>query len=592
MRRPESRIAGERGQARLEIRVGGVPIHRGKAGPDRMNAANASGGVALRHPLAMSRLAATAVWVALLFAWQTGPAPAGGPLRFRVQLDADMADGPIDGRLFVFLSQGERRPRPSPFNWARTDPFFGLDVRGFQPGTSRQIDDRADGYPDRLSRLPPGEYWVKALLDHDFYCPHPDLGVGNLYSGTQRLKLDPASSGTVELFLEHVVEPEPFPETKWFKEVAIRSTRLSEFHGREVIERAAVALPPSYYAVPDRRYPVVYSIPGFGASHNISVPSPGFGVTTELGTIHYDLARVYSRGPLRPEAGEVEFIWVLLSGQCKWGHHCYANSATNGPRGDALVYELIPHIDRKFRTVSAPTARFLTGHSSGGWSSLWLQVSYPQLFGGVWSSAPDAVDFRSFPQVNLYADPPMNFYRDQKGRRRPIARRGTRPWLWAESFCRRDDCLGRGGLLRSFEAVFSPRGPDRLPRRLWDRETGCIDSDVARAWQKYDIRLLFEQNWGSLGPKLRGKLHIVVGELDTFYLEGAVRRLAETLRRLGSDAQIEIIPGADHFSLATRDLRQKFRRQMSEVYLKNHSENRAKPDGRSPFGQMPAADHR
>lgn len=411
------------------MQVRSDPIHRGKVRPDRVNAVTTNGGVARRDPLRTCRVAATVAVIALLFGWQTGPVPAADPLRFRVQLDADMADGPIDGRLFVFLSQGKSWPRPAPFNWARTEPFFGLEVRSFQPGTSRQIDDRADGYPEKLSRLPPGEYWVKALLDHDFYSPHPDLGVGNLYSGAQKVKLDPASSGTVELFLEHRVEPQPFPESKWLKEVVIRSERLSKFHGREVIERAAVALPPSYYAMPDRRYPVVYSIPGFGGSHRIVVQPPGFGMITKMGTIHYDLARTYSRGPLKPEAGEVEFIWVLLSGQCKWGHHCYANSATNGPRGDALVYELIPHIDRNFRTVPAPAARFLTGHSSGGWSSLWLQVSYPQFFGGVWSSAPDAVDFRSFPQVNLYADPPMNFYYDRKGRRRSIARRGTRPWL-------------------------------------------------------------------------------------------------------------------------------------------------------------------
>jgi len=307
---------------------------------------------------------------------------------------------------------------------------------------------------------------------------------------------------------------------------------------------------------------------------NVRIP------TSELGTIHYDLARTYSRGPLKPEAGEVEFIWVLLSGQCKWGHHCYANSATNGPRGDALVYELIPHIDRKFRTVPAPTARFLTGHSSGGWSSLWLQVSYPQFFGGVWSNAPDAVDFRSFPQINLYADPPMNFYYDRKGRRRPIARRGTRPWLWAESFCRMDDCLGRGGLLRSFEAVFSPCGSDGLPRRLWDRKTGRINPEVARAWQKYDLRMLLEENWDALGPKLEGKLHIVVGELDTFYLEGAVKRLAETLGKLGSNAQIEIIPGKDHFNLATSDCRRRFRRQMSQTYLKHYIEDPTTVSGR------------
>jgi len=531
-----------------------------------------------------SRFAAIVRAIVLLLICRIEPILAADPLRFRVQLDADVAAGPIDGRLFVFLSQGRNPPRPSEFNWARTEPFFGLEVRDFQPGTSRQIDDRADGYPCKLSELPAGEYWVKALLDHDFYSPHPDLGVGNLYSGTQKVKLDPASSGTVELFLEHKVEPGPEgalpPESKWFKEIVLRSRRLSKFHGREVLERATVALPPSYYdpegAPPQRRYPVIYSIPGFGGSHRVVVQPLGFRQfgAAAPGPIHQEVACAYAdgapSGSLAPGPGEVEFIYVLLNGQCKWGHHCYANSETNGPRGDALVYELIPHIDRTFRTVAAPTARFLTGHSSGGWSSLWLQASYPEFFGGAWSSAPDPVDFRDFQGLDLYADPPENAYRDKGGRRRPLARQGSRPWLWFDSFSRLDDCLGRGGQLRSFEAVFSPRGSDGLPRRLWDRQTGRIDPEVVRAWQKYDIRLLLEQNWDRLGPRLQGKVHVVVGEQDNFYLEGAVRRLAETVGKLGSDAQIEIVPDKDHFSLATKDLRQQFRRQMSEAFRSRH----------------------
>jgi S-formylglutathione hydrolase FrmB len=261
---------------------------------------------------------------------------------------------------------------------------------------------------------------------------------------------------------------------------------------------------------------------------------------------------------------------VTLSGDCKWGHHVYADSATNGPRGAALVNELIPRIDADFRTVAEPSARFLTGHSSGGWSSLWLQVTYPDMFGGVWSSSPDPVDFRDWQQVDLYADPPLSLYVDEQGQRRPIARQGTMPVLWYESFAKMDDALGRGGQLRSFEAVFSPLGKDGLPRRLWDRRNGRIDPEVAKAWEPYDIRLVLERHWAELAPKLAGKLHVTTGSIDTFYLEGAVRRLAESLKALGSDAEVTVVEGKDHANLLTPEFFQTIRRQMSEAFLRAH----------------------
>jgi hypothetical protein len=197
-------------------------------------------------------------------------------------------------------------------------------------------------------------------------------------------------------------------------------------------------------------------------------------------------------------------------------------------------------------------------------------VTYPDTFGGVWSLSPDPVDFRDWQQVDLYADPPASLYVDEQGSRRPIARIGGRPALWYDSFTRMDDCLGRGGQLRSFDAVFSPLGSDGLPQRLWDRTTGLVDPTVARAWQAYDIRLVLERNWPTLGPKLAGKLRITTGDLDTFYLEGAVERLAASLASLGSDAQIEVLPGEDHGSLLTPALFARIGREMTAEFRRHH----------------------
>jgi hypothetical protein len=66
-------------------------------------------------------------------------------------------------------------------------------------------------------------------------------------------------------------------------------------------------------------------------------------------------------------------------------------------------------------------------------------------------------------------------------------------------------------------------GEDGYPVRLWDKETGEIDHDVAQYWKEnYDLRYILERDWATLGPKLEGKLHIYAGDMDNYYLNNAV----------------------------------------------------------------------
>src|SRR5207302_3786661 len=120
--------------------------------------------------------------------------------------------------------------------------------------------------------------------------------------------------------------------------------------------------------------------------------------------------------------------------------------------------------------------------------------------------------------------------------------------------------------LRAFEAVFSPKGADGQPLKLWDRQTGKIDPAVAKTWERYDIRLILEKNWPKLGPKLAGKIHVYMGGQDTFYLEGATLLLKQSLAQLGSDAVIEIFPGKDHGSLMTTALRNRIATEMANQF--------------------------
>jgi S-formylglutathione hydrolase FrmB len=262
-------------------------------------------------------------------------------------------------------------------------------------------------------------------------------------------------------------------------------------------------------------------------------------------------------------------IYVVLDPDCRLGHHVFADSANNGPCGRALLEELIPYIELRYRGIGDGRARFVTGHSSGGWSSLWLQVTYPDAFNGVWSTSPDPVDFRDFQRIDLMK-PDANMFRDARGEQRPIARKSGKAVLFYKPFSDMEEVMGHGGQLASFEAVFSARGADGRPRKLWDRTTGAIDPEVAKSWERYDIRLVLERNWKMLGPKLAGKLHVWTGGADTFYLEGAVQKLKETLAQLGSDAIVEVFPGRDH-SLRDKAIRDRIAREMAERFRHTRS---------------------
>jgi hypothetical protein len=119
--------------------------------------------------------------------------------------------------------------------------------------------------------------------------------------------------------------------------------------------------------------------------------------------------------------------------------------------------------------------------------------------------------------------------------------------------------------MASFEAVFSPRGEDGQPMPLFDRDTGRIDPAVQKYWERYDITRLLKNNWATLGPKLRGKLHVIVGTADTFHLEEAVYLLRDALRSLGSDARIEFLEGRDHFDLYAGGLSERIAQEMYAV---------------------------
>lgn len=457
-------------------------------------------------------------------------------LRFSVTYPQSLFAGPFNGRVVIYLSRHAEQPRLGP-DWFAPEPMYSQKFRDVLPGTPMVIDETATGFPGNLSQLPPGEYRVQAVIDRNLGGRSIGESPGNLYSEAILMRLDPAEDRTILLVCDRMVRERRLRETSRLKEVRVVSRILSRFYGRTTTLNAAVSLPAEWTQDPGRKFPVLYEVPGFGGRH------------------YGDIAETLRGGE--------PFIVVRLDPDCPGGHSVFADSANNGPWGQALIKELIPVIEKRFRGLGRPEGRFVTGHSSGGWSSLWLQITYPDFFGGCWATAPDPVDFRDFLQVNLY-QPGENMFFDRAGRRRPLAREGNMPVLFLKDFSDMERPI-RGEQLGSFEYVFSPRGSDGEPLRLWDRDTGAIHTEVAEAWRKYDVGLILRTRWTELEPKLRGKIHIYMGDQDTFYLEGAVKLLQQEMKRLHADVVIEIVPG-DHGSMLTPELHARMGRQMAERY--------------------------
>jgi hypothetical protein len=247
-------------------------------------------------------------------------------------------------------------------------------------------------------------------------------------------------------------------------------------------------------------------------------------------------------------------ILIHLDGAGPYGDPYQVNSANNGPYGDAVTQELIPHIEKKYRGIGESYARVLDGGSTGGWVSLGLQIFYPDYFNGAWSACPDGVDFRGFQLVDIYKD--QNAYVNGRGFERPSARdiNGDVRYTMRHE-CQMENVLGRGdnwamsgGQWGAWNAVYGPRGADGKPVPLWDPKTGAINREVVEQWKKYDLHLYLEQNCKTLGPKLKGKIHIWVGEADNYFLNNAVHMLDAFLGKADPPygGKIEYGPGKGH----------------------------------------------
>lgn len=536
----------------------------------------------------MQRLAVL-VLVTLLWSW-----PCSAGVNFTVSVDPAVAGGkPLAGRLIVSLIRKgssvppDVSPNDAPF-WDDPQPMYGMNVTGLTPTSPVTLDDHADAFEAALGKLAPGEYAAAARLIVNRESSNWRQDAGNLFSPTVTFTVAEGAPVAVALRLNAATKAREWPgdprESGGAQLVEVRSKILSEFHGRDVMLRAGVVFPLAFD--PTKPYAAVYIVPGFGGTHFDAI----------------DEARRRSRlarpGAVKADAPErllAAFTFaVVLDPESPNGHTLFADSANNGPWARALVEELIPAIEAKYPLARTPQGRLLRGHSSGGWSTLWLALTHPETFGATWSSSPDPVDFRRLQlvdiegQKNMFtvksaaAAAPERSFPDAPRFDRADATVGTPAapgYEVAIASFRRDGralmtirqenagerVLGpdqtSGQQWASWQAVWGPRVGERgwgkgHPAALYDAVTGVIDPKVAEEFRAFDIGRMVRSDPAKYLPLLRERARIIVGDQDNFFLNEAVSLLKADLERLNADGKarsgpgyITIVPGCDHSTI-------------------------------------------
>ncbi|HXG68779.1 MAG TPA: alpha/beta hydrolase-fold protein [Blastocatellia bacterium] len=167
--------------------------------------------------------------------------------------------------------------------------------------------------------------------------------------------------------------------------------------GREL--KYAVQLPPSYDTDKNRRYPVLIFLHGM------------FGNEGEFE--RRGVAAAVSR--LREEGKIGELIVVAPAGENSF----YLNAKNGARYEDAILQDLIPHVEKTYRAIGAREGRAIQGLSMGGFGALVLAFKHPEMFSSV--TAHSAALFTELPNTqgtdrrsqflgrlvgNIFGDPP------------------------------------------------------------------------------------------------------------------------------------------------------------------------------------------
>jgi|GEM_PF-93749 len=533
------------------------------------------------RPLRRAIVAAGILAAALLALAPAHARAADASLTAKVSFDSSVVSGPLDGRAYLLVRPGAGMDPLSSLSSNGQTKLFGKDVSGVLPESTISLSGGGDGFDGvygypyaSLDQLPSGTYTVRAFFNTyetahrsdgstvSVHFPCGDGGSpwrspGNLESDMQTVTIDRSQPTQLALDLTTKLQPSQpvpaggtcqqgnVPESAHVKHVKLRSAKLSAFWGRDIYVAADVLLPWDYDdpANADRRYPVVYLEGHYTTSTPYSFKEDG---STAFSAWWQD--------PASPQMIVVQF----RTENPFYDDSYVVNSPNLGPYGDAVNDEMIPKIDADFRTIAEPYARALTGGSTGGWITVANMIFRPDLFGSAWAGYPDSLDFHAHQILDLYDS--ANAYQTPAGDLRPSSHLFD-PMTGVDTvtLTMADENhfeLAVGNRSRSlvgqwdiWNAAFGAQGANCYPLEPWDKVSGAIVPGAVDRWRGMDMSQVLRDNWDTLGPVLRGKLHVWVGTQDTYYLNGGVTALQNTIQALSGSstyAQFRYGEGAKH----------------------------------------------
>ncbi len=293
------------------------------------------------------------------------------------------------------------------------------------------------------------------------------------------------------------------------------------------VRRLPVYLPPSYLQS-RRRFPVIWVLAGFTGSGKMHLNRRPWGET-----FAERVDRLIRTRKMK------EAILVFPDCFTTLGGSQYLNSSAVGRYEDYVVRELVPFVDRRYRTKPGPASRAVMGKSSGGYGSIVLAMRHPDVFGLVACQSGDMLfEYCYFPDIPKFLT--------------SLPKYGGSTKSFLRRFRKAPDKMKHEMLLMmnlvAMSACYAPRtdGGYDLP---FDTSTGAYRPEVFERWLEHDPYRMVNSHGEALSS-LRA-LFIDVGNRDEFHLQLGARLLRDRLGELGVNCTYEEFDGG-HFSTSYR----------------------------------------
>ena len=300
------------------------------------------------------------------------------------------------------------------------------------------------------------------------------------------------------------------------------------------VRKLGVWLPPQYSEGRRQRFPVLYDLVGFTGSGLAHTNWKPFGEN-----VPERAARLVREQKMAPAIIVFPDCFTALGG------NQYVNSSAIGDYADYLTREIIPFVDREFRTLASRAHRGCFGKSSGGYGAIVHGMKYARYWGAVADHSGDAYfDFvyrhdwpNTLNEIAKYRAPKRKAGAQKFPRNRKLEAGldDGRIRRFLADVWKKEKVPGKQGLAMMNLCMAATYDPDpRAPngfRIPFNAETGELIEARWKNWLRHDPINLVARYRASL-KSLRG-IYIDCGWRDQFHIHYGARLLSQRLAQAG-----------------------------------------------------------